>query len=183
MADRPAPTGFVALLRGINVGRAKPVAMDALRDAVAAAGYDDVKTILRSGNVVLRGHGTAAAVAEALEANLDSRLGLSVTVIVRTAAELAAVISDNPLADKASDGSRLHVSFLGDKLSPKERDALRDADFGADRVLPANREIYVWYADGMSGSDTATRLARMVTTPVTARNWNTVTRIRAALDA
>ena len=84
----PATT-YVALLRGINVGRARPVAMDALREIVASLGHRDVRTFLRSGNVVFRGpRQDAADVAAGLEQTLAAELGMSIGVVVRTMAEL-----------------------------------------------------------------------------------------------
>jgi len=174
---------YVAFLRGINVGRAKQVSMADLREAVEGAGFEDVRTVLRSGNVVLRGSGSGTAVARKLEPAIEARTGHAVTVVVRTADELARVITKNPLPGHEQDRSRLHVMFLGQELSAKERGRLHEEDFGADRVEPADREVYVWYANGMSGSDTAGRLARLVTTPNTDRNWNTVQRVRAAFEA
>jgi uncharacterized protein (DUF1697 family) len=176
-------TTYVAFLRGINVGRAKQVAMAELREAVTAAGYQDVRTLLRSGNVVLRGSGSQASVARDLEGVIHERFGMTVTVVVRTADELSTVIANNPLDDRTADGSRLHVMLLGRALSADERGRLDEEDFGADLVRPAAREIYAWYAAGMSGSDTATRLARLVTTPNTDRNWNTILRTRAMTEA
>jgi uncharacterized protein (DUF1697 family) len=177
------PTTFVALLRGINVGKAKPVSMAELRAAVEAAGFQDVATLLRSGNVVLRGAGSPASMAETLEAAILRDLGVSSRVVVRTGAELAAAIEGNPFPDRAQDGSRLHVMFLATAFTAAEDHAIDEADFGDDKVAVAGREVYAWYANGMSGSDTATRLARLVKTLNTDRNWNTVLRIQAAVEA
>ena len=180
---RGGSTTHVAFLRGINVGRAKQVSMADLREAVEGAGFEDVRTVLRSGNVVLRGGGDGTAIARKLEPAIEARTGHTVTVVVRTADELARAMAKNPFPDHEDDGSRLHVMFMGEELSAKDGQRLREEDFGADRVEPAGREVYVWYANGMSGSDTAGRLARLVTTPNTDRNWNTVRRVRAAFEA
>jgi len=179
MADG-TPKTYVALLRGINVGKAKPVSMAELRDALTAAGFDDVRTILRSGNVILRGHGSADAVAAELERVIERDLKTTSAVVIRTADELERAIDANPFPDKAADGARLHVMFLGEALTAAERRAIEEASFGEDRVDVVEREIYAWYANGMSGSDTAIRLARLVKTRNTDRNWNTVLRLEAA---
>jgi uncharacterized protein (DUF1697 family) len=175
-------TTWIALLRGINVGTAKPVSMAALRTALEHAGFEDVATILRSGNVVLRGQGSAVSVAAGVERAIETDLGVRSAVVVRTPDELQAAIDANPFSDKADDGSRLHVMFLGEPLTAGERSAIRKADFGDDRVEVAEREVYAWYANGMSGSDTATRLAKLVKARSTDRNWNTVMRLRALVD-
>lgn len=175
-----AQTTYIALLRGINVGKAKPVSMADLRLALERAGFEDVRTILRSGNVVLRGRVSADAVAGELERVIERDLKTRSSIVIRTSEELTRAINANPFPDKADDGSRLHVMFLGTALPSAERHEIEAADFGDDRVAVKEREVYAWYANGMSGSDTATRLARLVKTLNTDRNWNTVLRLQAA---
>lgn len=168
----------VAFLREINVGRARQVSMADLRDISESLGYEDVRTHLRSGNLVFSAAGaTAQATAEALEQAIESRLGMSVGVVVRSAAELAAVVAADPLSGSADDGSRKHVVFLAEPLSADARDWLSSDDFTPDTVRPTEREVYVWYAGGMSGSKTADRIARRLPRTATDRNWNTVTRL------
>jgi uncharacterized protein (DUF1697 family) len=174
---------YVALLRGINVGRAKQVAMADVREIAQSLGFRDVRTLLRSGNVVFTGpmkpaNEVAADLAHALEA----RLGMTVGVVIRTADELAAVVDANPMPEAVADGSRLHVMFLADAPTAKERAALDGEVFDPDTVRPSGREIYAWYPNGMSGSDTATRLAKIVRTLNTDRNWNTVTKLLAMTE-
>ena len=178
MVRRSQRTTFVALLRGINVGRAKQVAMDELRALVEAEGYEGVQTLLRSGNLIFTGPAAQPRrVAEKLERAIESGLGVKVGVVVRTADELAAVIAANPIRDAAGEGSNLHVMFLADPLPAAERKRLAADDFEPDVVRPVDHEIYVWYRKGMSGSTTATQLGRRVKTLATDRNWNTVDKL------
>jgi hypothetical protein len=89
---------YVGLLRGINVGHAKRVAMADLRALVEKLGYGDVRTLLNSGNIVFTGPGASPEDAAArIEAALSSRLGVSARVTVLTAAQLAAAAAANPL--------------------------------------------------------------------------------------
>ena len=178
--DAAAFETYVALLRGINVGRAKPVAMADLRAIVESLGYQDVRTLLRSGNVVLRtADGDPPAIATSIQEAIARRLGMTVGVIVRTADELAAVVDANPLPEAVAHGAALHVMFLAAPPSDAERTALTTADFGPDEVRMAEREIYVWYRDGMMATDTAPRLVKLVRTMATDRNWNTVGKLLA----
>src|SRR5262245_51458503 len=95
-----ASTRYVALLRGINVGRAKPVGMAELKATVEALGFDDVRTLLRSGNVVFAGKAAASpTVAARLEAAIEERFAMKVGVVVRTADELAAAVAANPIPE------------------------------------------------------------------------------------
>jgi uncharacterized protein (DUF1697 family) len=169
---------YAALLRGINVGRARQVAMADLRDIVESTGYQGARTLLRSGNVVFAAPlEDAVEVASTLERAIEARLSMRVHVVVRSAQELAAVVAANPLPHAAHDGAHLHVMFLALPLTAPERTALEPAQFLPDEVRLAEREIYVWYRAGMSGSKTAEQLARRVKSPATDRNWNTVAKL------
>jgi len=89
---------WIALLRGVNVGRGNQLGMAELRTALEHAGFEDVQTIGRSGNLVLRGGGSKASeIADRVGDAVASVLGKRVAVVVRSAAELAAVIAANPI--------------------------------------------------------------------------------------
>ena len=110
MAERPPR--HVALLRGINVGRAKRVAMSDLRALVADLGYADVVTLLNSGNVVFTASTKRAASAAGgrIERAMVDRLGVSARVIVLSAADVAEIMAKNPLASVAHDPARMLVT-------------------------------------------------------------------------
>jgi uncharacterized protein (DUF1697 family) len=82
----------VALLRGINVGSHRRIGMADLRELLARQGYEDVRTHLQSGNVVLTSSLSADRLGKKLERELEAGLGFPVEVIVRTRAELARII-------------------------------------------------------------------------------------------
>ena len=106
----------VALLRGINLGSKRRVAMADLRALLEGLGYDDVRTHLQSGNAVFRAPiRSAAAVEKAVSAAIRAELGLEVAVVSRTAAQLAAVVEADPFAGVAKDPARYLVTFLEKK--------------------------------------------------------------------
>jgi uncharacterized protein (DUF1697 family) len=178
MGRTTAATTFIALLRGINVGRARQVAMADLREIAESLGYRDVCTLLRSGNLVFSATAaTAERVAAELGQAIEARLGMVVGVVVRTADELAAIVQADPLSAQPQDGSRRHVIFLVDGLPEDVRGWLASDGFAPDTVRPAEREIYVWYERGMSGSETAGRIGKRLPRTATDRNWNTVTKL------
>jgi uncharacterized protein (DUF1697 family) len=152
MTSRARRTTYVALLRGINLARARRVAMADLRSVIEVAGFEDVRTLLQSGNAVFTGpRQPTADVAETLERAIEKRLSMRVHVVVRTADELADIVAADPLPEAEANGTYLHVLFLARPLTPEERDALDPKDFVPDDVRPADREVYVWYRNGMSG--------------------------------
>jgi uncharacterized protein (DUF1697 family) len=173
-----ATTTYIAFLRGINVGRAKQVAMADLAAAFESLGHEHVRTVLRSGNVVFDAPtGKTEAIATALERAIEERTGVSSRVVLRTADELQDVIDANPIPEAADHGAALHVMFLAEPLTSTQREALEHDEFPPDVVRPARREIYVWYRNGMAGSKTAEQLDRRLNVLATDRNWNTITRL------
>src|ERR671937_939311 len=105
-------TPLVALLRGINLGSRNRIGMADLRALLTDMGYDGVRTHLQSGNVVLVTRQAPERAGRAIEREIRTRLGLEVDVIVRTGAEIAAVVAANPLGDVATNPSRYFVVFL-----------------------------------------------------------------------
>ena len=102
-------TPQIALLRGINVGGHKKVAMAKLRGLLADLGFTDVQSLLQTGNLVFRGgSSTGAGLERLLEIEAEKRLELRTSFVVRTGEELEAVIARNPFGEAAeSDPSHL----------------------------------------------------------------------------
>ena len=166
----------IVLLRGINIGSRNRIAMPELRNVLEAAGFDDVRTYVQSGNAVLSSGKSAAEVARACERQIATSFGLDIDVIVRTRAQLAKVVERNPLAEVATEPKRYQVSFLSGKPSAEVMRKLEDAAAAEERVVLAGREIYAWHPEGIGRSRLWTLLAgRGLGVTATARNWTTVT--------
>jgi uncharacterized protein (DUF1697 family) len=167
------------MLRAVNVGRRR-VPMQALRDLLTAAGFEDVRTYLQSGNAVLRTSEPPDSVGERSRALISERFGFDVPVLVRTRAELGAVLASDPFAGVAFDPKRYWVSFLDGPPPPEAVEKLSGLVRGEERFEVRGREIYGWFPDFTARSKLATALAapaRGVT--ATARNWTTVGILRA----
>src|SRR6187402_1632389 len=107
-------TAYVALLRAVNVGGTGKLAMADLKAMCEAAGLGQVRTYIASGNVVFTSDQPEAAVRAAIEAPLAAYAGKPVGVLVRSAAEMAQVLADNPFADKP--GNRTVALFVDDPI-------------------------------------------------------------------
>lgn len=168
----------VALLRGINIGRNKRLAMSDLRSLLRELGHPDATTYLQSGNVCLPN--VRAGLAETgaqIEAALARDMGLNVSVVMRSADELAAVVAANPFAAVADDPARHLVLFLAETADPR-RLTLTAADFAPERYRLVGREIHLWCPNGVQNSRLAAlRWEDLLGGPATARNWNTVTKL------
>lgn len=166
-------TRYVVLLRGINVGRARQVGMADLRTTLTARGHEGVRTHLRSGNVVLDSPLDEAGLERDVEEAVAARFGFDVPVVVRTGAEVAAVVAADPLGAVATDPARHLVTFLPRPPEPERVAALPPADRGEYRVI--GRELFLWLPDGVAGTPLASwNWDRLLAVPGTARNWNTV---------
>lgn len=172
-------TTYVGLLRGINVGGNRMVAMADLRDLMATLGFSDVKTILQSGNVVFRGSPKAPAKLEALlETALAKRLELTVEFHVRTADEWRAVVEANPFtAEAKTDPSHLLVTCFKEPLDKANVKALQTAITGPERLHADGRHLYMMFPDGIGNSKAVGLVDRKLAARGTARNWNTVQKL------
>ena len=177
----PATERYVALLRGINVGRAKRVAMADLRDLVEALGYVDVRTLLNSGNVVFTGgRKPVERIATSIEEALLARTGVASAVTVLTSRMMHDVVAGNPWPAAAEMPSRFLVGFLRD--ADQARRQLEPVTFrawGDDRVAVGPQAAYCWCAGGILESEMLTAVGRALGDGVTMRNWTTVTKLAA----
>ena len=128
------PDRYVALFRGINVGKAKRIAMADLRALLESLGYTRVRTLLNSGNAVFDG-ATAATTkhAQRIQAAVLAELSVDALVIVKSAADIHAAIDGNTLRDIATDPSRLIVAFTKDATSLAALQSMADTE-GAQRL-------------------------------------------------
>ena len=142
----------VVLLRGVNVGRSKRIGMAQLREVLQQLGYADVSTYLQSGNAVLTSPSPAAEVAARVEDGLAGALGVRVRVVVRSGAELAAVVAADPLREVAGD-PRLHfVGFLSAAPDPERVRELDESAYAPDVFRLDGRELHLWLPGGVQDS-------------------------------
>jgi uncharacterized protein (DUF1697 family) len=173
----------IVLLRGINIGARNRVSMPELRDLLEGAGFDDVRTYLQSGNVVLSSGLSAERLARAVAGHIADRFSLEIEVVVRTRAQVAAVVRRNPLADVAVDPKRYQVSFLAAKPAAAVVRKLEAAVVKPEALAVIGREIFAWHPKGVARSKLWTLLAgRGLGVTATARNWTTVTKLLALAD-
>lgn len=171
---------YIALLRGVNVGRAKRVAMADLRKLIEDIGYADVRSVLNSGNIVFGADAVEPAVAAAaIEESLVLKLGVAARVTVLAGEELAAVLAENTLLPVASDHSRLLVFLLPDTAAREAVAPLCARDWGEGALALGQRAAYVWCPDGVLDSAAAAALGKQLGDATTSRNWNTLCKLYA----
>lgn len=170
---------YIALLRGINVGGSKVLKMALLREVLEGAGCEDVETYIASGNVVF-GHASRseAKLQKDLETAIEKAAKFHVPVVLRSVAEMAKVIRDNPFP--RSGGKELHVLFCTTKPAATAFAKLEAAKFEPEEWALANREVYLKLPNGLGNSKLAGTITRVSPAKeATARNWNTVEKLVA----
>ncbi len=174
----------VALLRGVNVGKAKRIAMADLRALLESLGYSNVRTLLNSGNAVFDApNASKAKHAQRIQAALLQELGLDALVIVKSAEELAAAVAGNPLLDVATDSSRLLLAFTNDATALAAIGSMPRTGWGDDLVAVGQDAAYVWCASGILESKAAVALLKGLANSGTTRNWATVEKLHAMLQS
>lgn len=171
---------YVALLRGINLGK-RQIKMAELRALLESQGYKDVRTLLASGNVVLNAkERDAASLRAKLEKAIKAKFGFDVPVLLRSEKEIVALVKANPFKGvKPDKNTRFYVTFLSTNSSIKASKEHKDHGIHA-----INKE----YVASVLRADTGTPdhmdyLVKLFGANITTRNWNTVLKIHAAMQA
>jgi uncharacterized protein (DUF1697 family) len=174
---------LIVLLRGVNLASRNRIAMPKLREAIKEAGYEDVATYVQSGNVVLSSRKSAKRVRSEVERLLADRFGLDVDVLVRTRAELAAVVERNPLRKVAKNEKHYQVTFLEKAPTREVLRKLEGVATAKERVVHVGRELYAWHPDGAARSKLWALMAgKGLGVTATARNWTTVRKLLELAD-
>jgi len=152
--------------------------MARLREALEEAGFDDVRTHLQSGNVVLSSKTKPEQTARKCERVIQEEFGLGISVVVRTPADLARVVKRNPLGDVAKDPKRYQVSFLSGTLPLTTKRKLEEAVEKPEQLVVSVREVYAWHPKGVARSKLWALLGGQgLGVTATSRNWTTVTKL------
>jgi len=174
----------VALFRGINVGKAKRIAMAELKAMFEDLGFTDVRTLLNSGNVVFEAvRSSPTANAKRIAAALEERAGFAANTLVLGASTLRAAVDGNPFADRIDDPSRMLVGFFLDGGQRAPFESLR-REFPHLAFAVGTHACYLWCPDGLLASPIGEVLAGAgFRDRVTTRNWATTLKLHAMVDA
>ncbi len=175
---------FIALLRGVNVGKAKRVPMADWKALMSDLGYANIRTLLNSGNAVFEAKGKTSATRHAAnirKAILDD-LGVDAAVIVKSADELQRIAAGNPWTGEAPDASRLLVAFAPDATTLRALAPIADSVRGTDRFHIGAEAAYLWCPDGILESAAANAMLGKPGRAVTTRNWATVGKLNAMVS-
>jgi uncharacterized protein (DUF1697 family) len=166
---------YIALLRGVNLAGRNKVPMAGLQTVCESLGCTDVATYIQSGNVVLTSRLSAAKLRTALESAIADQLGVGTVVMIRTAEQLAAVVTGNPFP--AADPAHLHVLFLTEAPDQDLVRSLSDVDNPPEELAVRGAEVYFHLPNGAGRAKLPELYGRRIKIPGTMRNWRTVTKL------
>jgi uncharacterized protein (DUF1697 family) len=168
---------LVALLRGINLGSKRRIAMADLRELLTELGYTDVRTVLASGNAIFTG--PKAKARQTLEQAIEQRFQMKVDVVVKTMAEIEQILDADPYGDAIENPTRYFVVFLDHAPDKAKLEALQQEDFEPDSFKVGRNELYVSCPEGMQNSKLMKALGKPgLAGTATVRNWATVNKLR-----
>jgi uncharacterized protein (DUF1697 family) len=174
---------LVVLVRGINVGSAKRVAMADLRALLESLGYAGVRTLLNSGNAVCsRSRADSGDPASRIEAALVRKLGVSARIMVLSKKDLAVIVKENALAKIADNPSRLQIAVTAGPADLARLAALRAQPWGKEQLAVGTRAAYLWCPEGVIKSALYKAVDRALGDSMTARNWATVQKLHQMME-
>ena len=168
-------TAIVAMLRGVNVGPHNRIKMEDLRALCGSLKLEKAQTYVQSGNVVFTSNERdLVALATKMEDAIEKKFGFRPAVILRSGAEMRAIVKKNPFAKREFDPAKLAVMFLNTELPSEMRKQLEAIKVGPEELKAFPRELYVYFPDGMGRSKLSPAIDRVVKKTGTGRNWNSV---------
>jgi uncharacterized protein (DUF1697 family) len=172
---------YVALLRGINVGGRTKVSMPGLKSAFEDFGATEVQTYIQSGNVVfIHPERSAPKLETGLTKAIADHAGSAIDVMLRTGSQMRSVVEKNPYPH--ASGTTLHVMFCHTQVDKAALARIEPTRFAPEEATAIGREIYLHLPHGMGRAKLPVALGKL-NVPLTARNWNTVTKLKAMAEA
>jgi uncharacterized protein (DUF1697 family) len=181
-----AMPAIVCMLRGVNVGGHNKIKMDSLRSLCGTLKLECAQTYVQSGNIVFRSNEkNLALLSKRIQDAIESNFGFRPEVILRTASEMRHVIARNPFASRHDIApAKLLVSFLAADPGKAARDSLAKLDTRGEELHARACELYIYYKNGMGKTKlSSSALDKLLNTPATGRNWNTVLKLHAMAEA
>lgn len=177
----------VAFLRGVNVG-GRRIKMEELREALSHTSLGIVHTFLQSGNLLFSVVSDPEEVTDQIESVIQSMYGFKVPVILRTGSELKSIIDEIPFdlgnreeIKRKTGIEPFHIAFSESVITKKDEENMKKAESGKEQFRIVGKNIYLVLPDGVHKSKLASSISKLTTT-VTMRNWNTVTKIQNILE-
>jgi uncharacterized protein (DUF1697 family) len=149
-----------------------------LRDALTSVGFEKVATYINSGNAVVRSRLGAGKVMESIALVCRKQFGFTKDIYALTADEWSAIIANNPFPEAVSPGNLLHAAVLAKTPAGEAVAKLKALATGGDRFAVVGSTAYLHTPNGFAKSKLSEKFDKVIGVPNTARNWNTVLKLR-----
>lgn len=164
-------TAYVALLRGVNLVGKSSLKMADLKAIADDLKLENARTYIASGNLLFTSSKPEEKLRRMLEKDLQTHMSKEVRVMLRTAAEMEAVVRSNPFTD--APGNSVQAFFMNEAPPANLLATVRNqAD--DERIAVGPREVFVAYGERGIGKS---RLRIPAAEAGTARNMNTVAKL------
>jgi len=176
---------LISMLRGINVGGHNKIKMDALRALYISLKFESPQTYVQSGNVIFKtAEPDLGLIAKRIQHSIEKKFACCPEIILRTTDDLRSVIKKNPFAKRANiDPARFLITFLSSDPGEPAREILRKEKFAPEELHAIGRELYTYFPNGIGQSKLPwPRIHKILGTPGTGRNWNSVTKMLQIAD-
>lgn len=173
---------YVAFLRGINLGKRR-VKNDQLLKIFTSLGFNDVKVLIASGNVLFTANDSnESRVTSTVEQALQDGLGFKVDTMLRTSDEIQAMLKAEPFDGiQVTKATRLYVTLLSEPAASKMKLPYASDDGNLRILSRTDREVFsvLTVEDGGRTVDLMAILEKEYGKRATTRNWNTIVKAAA----
>jgi uncharacterized protein (DUF1697 family) len=169
---------YIVLFRGINVGGNRIVKMESLRNVLTEAGFENVKTYIQSGNLVLKSGQTDRQVDAKISEIFPKTFGFESRIAIRSLDEWNGLVAKNPYPQAEENPKTLHAVILDGDPTGQALDELQNKASKTESFTVSNRTLYLHTPDGFGTSKLALALDKVLKVPLTARNWQTVLKLQ-----
>jgi uncharacterized protein (DUF1697 family) len=175
---------YVALLRGINVGGRNIIKMAALKLCLEQDGLRNVATLIQSGNVIFESdERNAGQLTKQIERALSKRFDHDARVVLRSHAQLGAVVAGAPSGWRTRTDLRRNIAFLRAPVTARHAFAQVDAEPRVDSVQAGRGVLYLsTLLSGSKKSRFPKLIGKSVYRHMTIRNYNTCQKLLALMQ-
>ncbi|MDE2026234.1 MAG: DUF1697 domain-containing protein [Patescibacteria group bacterium] len=168
---------YVAFLRGINVGGNTKISMAILKKTMQEARFDNVQTVLNSGNIVFASSQAAKEAKKTIESLIEKTFGFHCEVLIRQGQELQKLVAEDPFQHGVQDPQvRCHVTFFSS--SPPVHTAI--ASDSHVTIVPSTGNEVCWkvfLSDSFGTTEAMNILEKNYGKNITTRTWKTILKI------
>ncbi len=171
---------YIAMLRGINVSGREKIKMADLRAYLSELDWQDLNTYIQSGNIVFRAEvATESLLAKVLADKIREKYEFDVPVLVKTQADVEAVVNENPFPKADGyDSKYLHVTFLAKAPTEAAIEVVKAVSHEPEQFIWRGTHLYLYAPKGYGRAKLNNNfLERKLDVQATTRNWKTVNKL------